>query len=273
MKKLAFFRFLYALRHSLPVIIVYLIGWYVLSILLTLLTSLNLFYEYVYTQNISFRDLADPKELRARMQDIMYSILADNSYVFICEAMFVLLLLIWLIARRLPLGLPRALYACPAGPREKLCFLRTYLTAKAAFLTLLLTVLWLFWFWTSLLPGPALAVQVSLTFFTVIAFSLNPDPGNRREALKECPDMVTEKSSKTVVNIYWSALLVLENTVFYSSLFALPSYSWPAAACWIPALLINIWIARKHITPLLRSMLDYEKLYYPLPEAEPAVQQ
>lgn len=273
MKKLAFFRFLYALRHSLPVMIVYLIGGYVLCVIVTVLTSLNIFYDYVYTQNISFRDLADPEELRARMQDIMYSILADNSSVFIFEVMIVLLLLIWLIARRLPLGLPRALYACPAGPREKLCYLRTYLTAKTVFLTLLLAALWMYWFWTSFLPAPALAVQVSLTFFTVIAFSLNPDPGNRREVLKQCPDMVTEKSSRTVVNIYWSALLVLENTVFYSTLFVLSSYSWPAAACWIPVLLINIWIARRHITPVLRSMLDYEKIYYPLPEAEPAGQQ
>lgn len=273
MKKLAFYHFLYALRHNLPLIIVYLIGGYVLGIILAALTSLNMFYEYVYKHNISLRNAADQDELRVRMQDIMYNILADNNSVFIFETMVILLLLIWLIARRLPLGLPRALYACPAGPLEKLCYLRIYLTAKTAFLTILLAALWLFWLGTSFLPAPALAVQVSLTFFTVIAFSLNPDPGNRREALKQCPDMVTEKSSKTVVNIYWSALLVLENTVFYTCLFTLPSFGWIVAACWIPTLLINIWIAKKHITPVLRTMLDYEKIYYPLPKAEPAGQQ
>ena len=68
------------------------------------------------------------------------------------------------------------------------------------------------------------------------------------------------------MNVYWSGLLLLENTIFYACLYTLPSFGWLAAACWIPALLINIWIAKKHLTPVLCTMLDYEKIYYPLPD-------
>ena len=93
--------------------------------------------------------------------------------------------MIWLISRRLPLSLPRALYACPADEQDKLRCLRYYLLWKALFLLLLLIAVCIFWLGTFLLTDPPmLAVQVSLTFFTLIAFSLNPDPGNRKEAFQ-----------------------------------------------------------------------------------------
>ena len=255
MKKLAIYRFLYALRHNLPVLLLYLAGGYLLSSILFTFTVGTLFGDYVWQHNIELPDLSAQNERKARVQELLYTVMTDNYNLLLCEAMLVLLVVVWLIARRLPLALPKALYVCPAGPREKLRYLRIYLTVKAVFLALLLA-----------LPAPVLAVQVSLTIFTVIAFSLNPDPGNRKEALKKCPDRVTEKSSQTVVNVYWSGLLLLENTVFYACMYALPSFGWLTAACWIPALLINIWIAKKHLTPVLCTMLDYEKIYYPLPD-------
>ena len=253
MKKLAIYRFLYALRHNLPVLLLYLAGGYLLSSILFTFTVGTLFGDYVWQHNIELPDLSAQNERKARVQELLYTVMTDNYNLLLCEAMLVLLVVIWLIARRLPLALPKALYVCPAGPRE-------------VFLALLLAALTLFWTGTLILPAPVLAVQVSLTVFTVIAFSLNPDPGNRKEALKKCPDRVTEKSSQTVVNVYWSGLLLLENTVFYACMYALPSFGWLTAACWIPALLINIWIAKKHLTPVLCTMLDYEKIYYPLPD-------
>lgn len=266
MKKLAVYRFLYALRHNLPVLLLYLAGGYLLSSILFTFTVGNLLSQYVWQHNIELPDLSAQSERKARLLELLYTVMTDNYNLLLCEAMLVLLVVVWLIARRLPLALPKALYVCPAGPREKLRYLRIYLTVKAVFLALLLAALTLFWTGTLILPAPVLAVQVSLTVFTVIAFSLNPDPGNRKEALKKCPDRVTEKSSQTVVNVYWSGLLLLENTVFYACMYALPSFGWLTAACWIPALLINIWIAKKHLTPVLCTMLDYEKIYYPLPD-------
>ena len=208
MKKLAIYRFLYALRHNLPVLLLYLAGGYLLSSILFTFTVGTLFGDYVWQHNIELPDLSAQNERKARVQELLYTVMTDNYNLLLCEAMLVLLVVVWLIARRLPLALPKALYVCPAGPREKLRYLRIYLTVKAVFLALLLAALTLFWTGTLILPAPVLAVQVSLTVFTVIAFSLNPDPGNRKEALKKCPDRVTEKSSQTVVNVYWSGLLL-----------------------------------------------------------------
>ena len=204
MKKLAIYRFLYALRHNLPVLLLYLAGGYLLSSILFTFTVGTLFGDYVWQHNIELPDLSAQSERKARVQELLYTVMTDNYNLLLCEAMLVLLVVIWLIARGLPLALPKALYVCPAGPREKLRYLRIYLTVKAVFLALLLAALTLFWIGTLILPAPVLAVQVSLTVFTVIAFSLNPDPGNRKEALKKCPDRVTEKSSQTVVNVYWA---------------------------------------------------------------------
>ena len=106
----------------------------------------------------------------------------------------------------------------------------------------------------------------SLTSFLLLAFSLNPDPGNRREALKKCPDIVTERSSKTFVSVYWSGLLILENTIFYSVLYVKPDFDWLDTLWWLPALALNIWLTKRHVTPALEIMLDYEKLYFPIRE-------
>lgn len=184
MKKLAIYRFLYALRHNLPVLLLYLAGGYLLSSILFTFTVGTLFGDYVWQHNIELPDLSAQNERKARVQELLYTVMTDNYNLLLCEAMLVLLVVVWLIARRLPLALPKALYVCPAGPREKLRYLRIYLTVKAVFLALLLAALTLFWTGTLILPAPVLAVQVSLTVFTVIAFSLNPDPGNRKEALK-----------------------------------------------------------------------------------------
>ena len=112
--------------------------------------------------------------------------------------------------------------------------------------------------------APSLAIQLSLTVFLFLAFSLNTDPGNRKEAKKKCPDMVTERSSETFVSVYWSALLILENTLFYALVYAGTEWTWPLAALWIPILLVNIYLAVKHTSPVLHHMLQFEKIYFPI---------
>ena len=39
------------------------------------------------------------------MQELLYTVMTDNYNLLLCEAMLVLLVVIWLIARRLPLAL------------------------------------------------------------------------------------------------------------------------------------------------------------------------
>ena len=175
------------------------------------------------------------------------------------------LVLIGLVAARLPLRLPRALYVCAAGTKEKISFLKLYLAGKLIFILLLLALSSLYMgslFITN--SAPPLAIQLSLTVFLFLAFSLNTDPGNRKEAKKKCPDMVTERSSETFVSVYWSALLILENTLFYALVYAGTEWTWPLAALWIPILLVNIYLAVKHTSPVLHHMLQYEKIYFPI---------
>ena len=259
MKKLAFYRLMLSVWHRLPLLLIYVLVYITATAVLVNFVTMQLFI------NVDSAVRAPAYDDPDRMKELLFELLQSNSYIYYCLVILLLLFVIWLISRRLPLSLPRALYACPADEHDKLRCLRYYLLWKALFLLLVLTAVCIFWLGTFLLTDPPmLAVQVSLTFFTLIAFSLNPDPGNRREALKVCPDMVTERSSATFVSVYWSALLLLENTVFYSLLCSVSSFTWADAAWWIPALLLNIYLARKHITPVLKTMLDYEKLYYPV---------
>lgn len=268
MKKLAFYRLFHAVRHNLPLFILYYIAGYILAAVLVLFLTFNYLYtEHVYKNGLPYL-ATDSLEVRmVKIQDTIWNLFSIHRNLYFCITVLIALALIWLISRKLPLCLPRAMYVCPAGPAEKMHFLKAFLSMKALFLTALLTISCIFMTGTFFYPSPpVLAVQISLTFFTLIAFSLNPDPGNRKEALKYCPDIITEKDSRTVVNIYWSALLLLENTVFYSMLYTASSFTWRTASCWIPVLLINILIAKRYVVPVLMTMLDYEKIYYPLPE-------
>ncbi len=259
MKKLAFYRLMLSVWHRLPLFILYVFVYIIATAVLINFVTMQLFINLDSAVRTPAYD--DP----VRMKELLLELVQSNSYIYYCLVILLLLVVIWLISRRLPLSLPRALYACPADEQDKLRCLKYYLLWKAVFLLLLLTAICTFWLGAFLLMDPpVLAVQVSLTFFTIIAFSLNPDPGNRKEALKVCPDMVTERSSATFVSIYWSALLLLENTIFYSLLCTVSSFTWVHAAWWIPALLLNIYLAKRHITPVLKTMLDYEKLYFPV---------
>lgn len=199
------------------------------------------------------------------IQNFLTGLLTQEYSAFACGIAALTLLLIGLVSARLPLRLPRALYACAAGEKEKLRFLKLYLAGKLIFMLLLLILSSLYWKTLFLsTSAPAFAIQISLTVFLFLAFSLNTDPGNRREAKKKCPDMVTERSSETFVSVYWSALLILENTLFYSLVYAGTEWTWPLAALWIPILLVNIYLALKHTSPVLRHVLRYEKIYFPI---------
>lgn len=273
MKKLALYRLLHTLRHHLPILIFYYIAGGILIAVTGVFMFYNLYTEYIYENGLPFSPDATLEEKRISITNTAFHIMTENGHLFMMIVILISLILIWLTSRKLPLCLPRAMYACPADTSDKLHYLLFYLLLKSLLLAVLLIGFTVYNIGLFFLPdAPFLLIQLSLTFFTLLAFSLNTDPGNRKEALKKCPDMVTERDSKTFVNIYWSALLLLENTIFYSLLYAEPDFMWMTIVCWIPALILNVWLAKRHVIPVLRTMLDYEKIYYPLPEAVPGEQ-
>lgn len=261
MKKLAFYRLMLSLRRNILLFLFYIICYLILSIVVI---------NYVaYWLALDYPDFIPTFRTgdTALINDFVIRIIIENQTVYLFVTALSTLALIWLFSLRLPLQLPCALYVCPAGKADKLHYLRLYLAGKIMLLVLILIILHTFWagFFLYFQP-PALVVQISLTAFLFLAFSLNPDPGNRREALRKCPDIVTERSSRTFVSVYWSGLLLLENTIFYSALCVKPDFTWLDTLWWLPALALNIWLTRKHVTPVLELMLDYEKLYFPIRE-------
>lgn len=247
------------IRRNIPLFLVYAVCFYSLMPFVVIIIFLQLFSESP-EKLLVFR--SGNTEV---METAMANFLTQYSSSFVCGIAVVTLVLIGLVAARLPLRLPRVLYVCAAGAKEKISFLKLYLAGKLIFILLLLALSSLYMgslFITN--SAPSLAIQLSLTVFLFLAFSLNTDPGNRKEAKKKCPDMVTERSSETFVSVYWSALLILENTLFYALVYAGTEWTWPLAALWIPILLVNIYLAVKHTSPILHHMLQYEKIYFPI---------
>lgn len=247
------------IRRNLPIILFCAVCYYFLSAVVIAAVFAQRIWKFPQAHQVL---LSGSTEI---IQNFITELLTREYSAFACAISGLTLLMIGLVASRLPLRLPGALYVCAAGKKEKLLFLKLYLAGKLIFMLLLLLLsaaymrcLFLF------TDGPALAIQISLTVFLFLAFSLNTDPGNFREAKKKCPDLVSERSSETFVSVYWSALLILENTLFYALVFAGTEWTWPLAALWIPVLLVNIYLARKHTSPVLCHMLRYEKIYFPI---------
>ena len=183
MKKLAFYRLMLSLRRNILLFLFYMVCYLVLSIVV--INHVTYWLAFDYPDFISIVRTGD----RSLLQDLVFQIIIENQTVYHCISALFTLALIWLFSLRLPLQLPGALYVCPAGKADKLHYLRLYLAGKITLLVLLLLIItytgWGRIFLLSSASRARRADQPDGILF--LAFSLNPDPGNRKEALKKCP--------------------------------------------------------------------------------------
>lgn len=264
MMKLVLSRLWLEIRRNLPWFFIYLFLGLILMAFVGGFMVIQLIFNFYSIYG------AVPEEAnQAQVLELIMPLLEQGLTPYACIFSAILLFLIILISSRLPLRIPRALYVCAAGEKEKLRFLKLYLAAKLVFCLLLYTLsaIYMFGFVVSY-DITAIFLQVTLMLFLLFAVNLNTDPGNLKEARKQVPDLITERSSATLVSVYWTALLILENTLFYSLTFAGTKWTLPLTAAWIPMFLVNLYIGRRHTVPVLRHMLNYEQLYYPLPDKQ-----
>ena len=139
MKKLAFYRLMLSVWHRLPLFILYVFVYIIATAALLNFVTMQLFINLDRAVRTPAYD--DP----TRMKELLFGLVQANSYIYYCLVILFLLIVIWLISRRLPLSLPRALYACPADEHDKLRCLKYYLLWKSVFLLLLLTAICTFW--------------------------------------------------------------------------------------------------------------------------------
>lgn len=255
----ACYKFCLELRRNLLSFLLLTILYLILSVVIFILVSFSAVLKELSGGTTLFSTV-DTSIVR----QTVYAVIEDYKPIFTCGGAVSTLLLVLLVCVRLPLKLPKAFYACAAGEQEKLGFLKQYLFLKlgfCVFIVLLATTLTGTGF---LFSSPqAMTIQLLLTVFSVLAFSLNTDPGNRKELKKQSPDLLSEQSSKTLVSVYWSALLIVENTVFYTLTFMETRWTWPLAAAWIPVFLANGILALLHTEPVLRHIIRYENIYLP----------
>lgn len=195
---------------------------------------------------------------------------ADSTgIILLSAASLTTIVLLWLMLGRMPIRLSRPMYVCAAGEKEKMHYLRLHLLIKVMLSMVFTYVLLRFFlvgqFFVSY-NWMEVFVQLCLWFFLLIVLNLRTDPGNRKEALKAEPDMVSEKSREVIAGVYWFALLILENIVFYSLAAARVRWTWWIFLAWCIVLAVNLLLARYCINPVLSYMLSYEKIYYPLPD-------
>ena len=106
------------IRRNIPLFLVYAVCFYFLMPFVVIIVFLQLFSESP-EKLLVFR--SGNTEV---METAMANFLTQYSSSFVCGIAVVTLVLIGLVAARLPLRLPRALYVCAAGAKEKISFLK-----------------------------------------------------------------------------------------------------------------------------------------------------
>ena len=201
--------------------------------------------------------ILDAMETSPTLQEAAISVTAVATILFL-----------WLVLRKMPIRLARPLYVCAAGEKEKMHYLRLHLIVKVCLSLVLAVLVQLFMSGRFFLLGGwmEMVVQLGLWFFLILALNLRTDPGNRKEALEAAPDMVTEKSEEVIAGVYWFALLIVENIVFYTLAVTHITWNHWIFLVWMLLFAVNALIAVRCSSPILSYMLSYEKMYYPLPD-------
>ena len=118
------------IRRNIPLFLFYAVCFYFLMPFIFVIIFLQLISEDPGMRLVFLSDNA------ALIEDFMINILTQHSAAFACGIAVVTLLLLGLTAARLPLRLPKALYVCSAGEKEKISFLKLYLAGKLTFIPL-----------------------------------------------------------------------------------------------------------------------------------------
>lgn len=174
------------------------------------------------------------------------------------------------ITKKIPLRLTKGMFVCAAGEKEKMKYIYLQLAVKIIFGFIFIFAI--SYFLTGIFFGNQGLVfniiQLTLWFFIILNVNLKVGIGEQGLRKKDIEDYIIYSKEEEIVNYYWICLLILEVVIFYTIYFLNVPLNLLGVIGWTVAFIINVYIAYRCTSPILKKSLSYEDVYRQIPETK-----
>lgn len=205
-------------------------------------------------------------------RDTVYQILASEQIqnIIIPVTNIIYILTLFLITKKIPLRLSKAMFVCPASDKDKM---------KYIYLQLLIKVIlgFLFIFLSTYFMADVLfinkgliqnIIELGLWLFLIITFNLKVGIGEEGLKKKDKKGYIIYTKEEEIINYYFFCMLLLETILFYSLNAIKINSNIFILIGWIIIFIINSYIIYKCTSPLIKKSLSFEDVYRQIPNKE-----
>ncbi|TGY44029.1 hypothetical protein E5347_04210 [Clostridium sartagoforme] len=232
-----------------------------------LLYTIFMFYIANYTISL-FIVLTNQEMTRESVYQVFASEQTQNIIISVTNIIYILTL--FLITKKIPLRLSKAMFVCPASDKDKMKYMYLQLLLKVIlgfvfiFLSTYLMV-GVFFINKGLIQN---IIELGLLLFLIITFNLKVGIGEEGLKKKDKKGYIIYTKEEEIINYYFFSILLIETILFYSLNAIKINSNIFIIIGWIIIFIINSYVIYKCTSPLIKKSLSFEDVYRQVPDKE-----
>lgn len=229
----------------------------------------TIFMLYIANYTISlFIVLTNQEMTRESVYQVFASEQTQNIIISVTNIIYILTL--FLITKKIPLRLSKAMFVCPASDKDKMKYMYLQLLLKVIlgfvfiFLSTYLMV-GVFFINKGLIQN---IIELGLLLFLIITFNLKVGIGEEGLKKKDKKGYIIYTKEEEIINYYFFSILLIETILFYSLNAIKINSNIFIIIGWIIIFIINSYVIYKCTSPLIKKSLSFEDVYRQVPDKE-----
>lgn len=202
----------------------------------------------------------------------LYQIIASpqTQYLLITVTNVMYILALFLISKKIPLRLSKAMFVCPASDKDKMKYMYLQLLIKVilgfvfVFLFTYITI-GIFFMNKGIVQN---IIELGLWLFLILTFNLKVSIGEEGLKKKDKKGYIIYTKEEEIINYYFSPILLIETILFYSLNAIKINSNIFILIGWIIIFIINSYIIYKCTSPIIKKSLSFEDVYRQVPDKE-----
>lgn len=192
------------------------------------------------------------------------------QYLIITVTNIMYIFALFLIAKKIPLRLSKAMFVCPASDKDKMKYMYLQLLIKVilsfifVFLSTYLTI-GRFFMNKGIIQN---IIELGLWLFLILTFNLKVGIGEEGLKKKDKKGYIIYTKEEEIINYYFFSILLIETILFYSLNAIKINSNIFIIIGWIIIFIINSYIIYKCTSPLIKKSLSFEDVYRQIPNKE-----
>jgi len=205
-------------------------------------------------------------------RDTVYQILASEQTqnIIIPVTNIIYILTLFLITKKIPLRLSKAMFVCPASDKDKMKYIYLQLLIKVI-LGFVFIFLYTYFIADVFFINKGLIqniIELGLWLFLIITFNLKVGIGEEGLKKKDKKGYIIYTKEEEMINYYFFCMLLLETILFYSLNAIKINSNTFILIGWIIIFIINSYIIYKCTSPIIKKSLSFEDVYRQIPDKE-----